>query len=245
MNPALSVAIPVYNEAGNIESLIDEVCSVLRPLLTFEIVVVDDASEDGTREVLHRCLSATPELRVLRHTRQVGQSRALCSAIGAARAAWVLTLDGDGQNDPRDIPALLASRDRVTETVQMHAGVRQRRRDNLIKRWSSRLANAIRRAWLDDASPDTGCGIKLILRAAFLRLPQFDHMHRYLAALIRRQGGEVLHVPVSHRARASGQSKYGTLDRLWVGIDDLRGVAWLQRRHRATDVREIERRIEG
>jgi dolichol-phosphate mannosyltransferase len=161
------------------------------------------------------------------------------SGVTAARAPWIITLDGDGQNDPGDIPLLL---DRlIAECVAtgrlMLVGQRLRRRDNLVRRWSSRIANAVRSRLLKDATPDTGCGIKLFGRAAFLALPAFDHMHRFLPALMQRQGVRVISVPVRHRARRAGVSKYGVHNRLWVGLVDMAGVMWLQRRRLGAPVR--------
>jgi dolichol-phosphate mannosyltransferase len=168
-------------------------------------------------------------LRVLRHRRSAGQSAALVSAIRAARGTWIATLDGDGQNDPADIPALLA-RAEAADSPALVAGWRARRRDTALKRLSSRLANAVRGALLGDRTPDTGCGLKVFRRETFLRLPPFDHMHRFLPALVRRDGGTVVNQRVNHRPRAAGRSKYGVMNRLFVGIVDLFGVMWLQRR---------------
>ena len=229
--PGLSVVVPVHNEAGNIGALVREIATELRPRIAFEIVVVNDASLDGTDEVLLATRADVPELRILTHGRNAGQS-------AAVRAGWVVTLDGDGQNDPADIPKLLAVKEQLPTFVRLIAGVRTTRRDGIAKRLASRIANRVRGHLLRDLTPDSGCGLKMFERSAFLELPYFDHMHRYLPALIRRTGGEVMHVPVNHRPRTAGVSKYGTLDRLWVGISDLRGVAWLIRRHRPTTVTE-------
>jgi dolichol-phosphate mannosyltransferase len=166
-----------------------------------------------------------------RHRRSCGQSAAIVTGVRAARGGWIATLDGDGQNDPADIPALLRhAMDDVGKGPLLVAGHRVRRKDSWTKRLSSRFANRIRAALLHDATPDTGCGLKLFRRDTFLELPHFDHMHRYLPALFIRAGGRVVSVPVNHRPRIRGQSNYGTLDRLWVGIFDLVGVFWLQRR---------------
>ena len=154
----------------------------------------------------------------------------------AAHGTWIATLDGDGQNDPADIPALLARAQAGGQAPFLVAGHRTRRQDSRVKKLSSRAANAIRARMLRDATPDTGCGLKVFERAAFLDLPAFDHMHRFLPALFIRAGGQVVSVPVGHRPRTRGASKYGTLDRLWVGIFDLIGVAWLQRRWHRPDV---------
>lgn len=238
--PALSVVIPVFDEADNIVSLLDEVCVALRGIERFEIVVVDDASRDDTLDRLRGLLARMPELRVVRHARQSGQSTAIRSGVKAARGAWIATLDGDGQNDPADIPKLLAKRAAAASEVRLFAGWRVHRNDGLGKRLASRIANAVRRRLLRDDTPDTGCGIKLFERAAFLELPYFDHMHRYLPALMQRAGWRTVSVPVSHRARTAGRSKYTNLGRLWVAFADLRGVAWLIRRSRAVQVAELD-----
>jgi len=237
--PALSVVVPVYNEEGNVAPLVAEIVAALRGRMDFEIVYVDDCSRDATLERLKQLQSHTPELRVVRHLRNSGQSTAIRNGVKAARADWIATLDGDGQNDPADIPKLLAERERAAPEVKMFAGWRVDRQDSGSKRWASKWANAIRARALRDATPDTGCGIKLFQRAAFLDLPYFDHMHRYLPALMQRAGWKTLSVPVHHRHRASGVSKYNNLQRAWVGLRDLRGVAWLIRRTRRTEVEEV------
>lgn len=237
--PALSVVVPVHNEAGNIGALVREIAVELRPRTTFEIVVVNDASRDGTDEVLVAARADVPELRILTHSRNAGQSTAVLSGVRSARARWVVTLDGDGQNDPADIPKLLEVKDQLPKFVRLIAGVRTTRRDGFAKRFASRIANRVRSHLLRDFTPDSGCGLKMFERSTFLELPYFDHMHRFLPALVRRIGGEVMHVAVNHRPRTSGVSKYGTLDRLWVGVADLRGVAWLIRRYRPTSVTEF------
>ena len=237
--PELSVVVPVYNEEGNVAPLVAEIVAALRGRTAFEIVYVDDCSRDATLERLKQLQSHTPELRVVRHLRNSGQSTAIRNGVKAARADWIATLDGDGQNDPADIPKLLAERERAAQEVKMFAGWRVDRQDSGSKRWASKWANAIRARALRDATPDTGCGIKLFQRAAFLDLPYFDHMHRYLPALMQRAGWKTLSVPVHHRHRASGVSKYNNLQRAWVGLRDLRGVAWLIRRTRRTEVEEV------
>jgi dolichol-phosphate mannosyltransferase len=180
-----------------------------------------------------------PELRVIRHVTQSGQSTAVRNGVKAARGEWIATLDGDGQNDPADIPKLLAERARAADHVKLFAGWRVQRQDSGSKRWASTVANAIRSRMLHDATPDTGCGIKLFERAAFLDLPHFNHMHRYLPALMQRAGWKTLSVPVNHRARSTGVSKYNNFNRALVGIADLRGVAWLIRRGKVTAVEEL------
>ena len=240
--PELSVVVPVLDERENVAPLVDEIVAALRGIVSFEIVYVDDGSGDGTREALEAAMARVPELRVLVHARRCGQSRAIRDGIAAARAPWIATLDGDGQNDPADLAMLLAHRDAGDARTKLYAGWRTTRRDPFVKRASSRVANAWRRRMLRDESPDTGCGIKLFERAAFLELPYFDHMHRFLPALFRRDGWSVVSVPVSHRHRTRGASKYGTWDRLVAGLADLRGVAWLVRRAgERSDTEELAR----
>lgn len=228
--PALSVVVPAYNEADNLPGLIDEIDAALRDATSYEIICVDDASDDGTAATLAACAVDRPQLRVLRHRARSGQSAALRSGVKAARAAWIATLDGDGQNDPADLPRLLQARAGAADDVRLFAGWRVKREDSASKRWASRIANGIRARLLRDATPDTGCGIKLFEREAFLDLPAFDHMHRFLPALMQRAGWRTLSVPVNHRPRRHGQSKYDNLGRALVGISDLRGVLWLLRR---------------
>ena len=237
--PALSVVVPVFNEEGNVAPLVAEIVAALRGRTDFEIVFVDDHSRDDTLARLQSLRAEVPELRVLHHVRQSGQSTAIRNGVKAARGAWIATLDGDGQNDPADIPKLLAERERADPAVKLFAGWRVERKDSGSKRRASKVANAIRSRMLRDATPDTGCGIKLFEREAFLELPYFDHMHRYLPALMQRAGFRTVSVPVGHRHRASGVSKYNNLGRALVGIADLRGVAWLIRRSRPTPVEEL------
>ncbi|WP_314103078.1 glycosyltransferase family 2 protein [uncultured Stenotrophomonas sp.] len=236
--PQLSVVVPVFNERDNVQPLIDEITTALRGQLDFEIVYVDDHSRDDTLAVLESLKPAHPELRVLHHVSQSGQSTAVRNGVKQARAPWIATLDGDGQNDPADIPRLLAARAAAPAEVKLFAGWRVHRQDSGSKRWASRWANAIRARMLRDDTPDTGCGIKLFERAAFLDLPYFDHMHRYLPALMQRAGWKTVSVPVNHRHRTAGVSKYNNLGRALVGIRDLRGVAWLITRSRRTAVEE-------
>ena len=229
--PDFSVVVPVRNEADNISPLIAELKTVMTALQPYEIVIVDDGSDDATPEVLRDQARACPELRVIRHHSSVGQSAAITTGVNEARAGIIITLDGDGQNDPADIPALL---DRFREAdnpdLLLVTGERQKRWDSLLKRLSSRVANAVRGTLLGDHTPDAGCGLKVFSRPAYLAMPGFDHMHRFLPALMLCQGGHVLSVPVNHRARQHGATKYGVFDRLGVGIVDLFGVMWLQRR---------------
>ncbi len=235
----LSVVVPVHNEQDNIVPLLTEIADALRGNIAFEIVYVDDASRDDSMAVLKNAKSQFPELRVIRHQSQSGQSTAVRNGVKAASGTWIATLDGDGQNDPADILKLLAAQKQADPAVRLFAGWRVNRRDDFIKRISSKIANGIRSRLLKDATPDTGCGIKLFERSLFLELPYFDHMHRYLPALVQRVGFRVQSVPVNHRSRTRGTSKYGIGNRLWVGISDLRGVSWLIKRARRTGVEEI------
>jgi dolichol-phosphate mannosyltransferase len=180
-----------------------------------------------------------PELRVLHHVKQSGQSTAIRTGVKHARGAWIATLDGDGQNDPADIPKLLEARESADRGIRLFAGWRVNRRDSGSKRWASKWANAIRARMLRDETPDTGCGIKLFEREAFLDLPYFDHMHRYLPALMQRAGWKTVSVPVNHRPRSTGVSKYNNLNRALVGLRDLRGVSWLIVRSKRTGVEEV------
>lgn len=238
-NPTLSVVVPVHNEEGNVLPLVAELRSALDGLTTYELVFVDDGSDDATAERLETAARERPpgsngSMRVLRHRTGCGQSTALHTGVLHARGALVATMDGDGQNDPADIPLLLA---RLTDPqrpsrLAMVVGWRTTRRDDWVVRLSSRVANAVRGRLLGDRTPDTGCGLKLFERETFLRLPYFDHMHRFLPALVRRAGGEVESIPVHHRRRVHGRSHYGLHNRLWTGIVDLAGVIWLTRRAR-------------
>ncbi|WAC62644.1 glycosyltransferase family 2 protein [Pseudoxanthomonas sp. SL93] len=238
MSP-ISVVIPVFNESGNIGGLVREVTQHLRGVVPFDVLCVDDHSDDDTRTVLAALKEEVPELRVLLHHRRCGQSTAIRTGVKHALSPWIVTLDGDGQNDPADIPKLLAAREQAGAQTKLFAGWRVNRQDSTSKRWASRWANRIRQALLHDDTPDTGCGIKLFERAAFLELPYFDHMHRYLPALMQRAGWKTVSVPVSHRPRVSGTSKYNNLGRALVGIRDLRGVVWLIRRSHVTPVSEL------
>lgn len=238
--PQLSVVVPVFNERDNIKPLIDEIVAALRGRHDFEIVYVDDCSKDDSLAVLQGLRSQVPELRVIKHISQSGQSTAVRNGVKSARGTWIATLDGDGQNDPADIPKLIAARDAGPADVKLYAGWRVNRQDTGSKRWASRIANAIRSRLLRDSTPDTGCGIKLFEREAFLDLPYFNHMHRYLPALMQRSGWKTVSVPVHHRARGAGVSKYNNLNRALVGIADLRGVAWLIRRAKRTAIEEIQ-----
>ena len=221
-------------------SLLAECTAALRGAVDFEVIFVDDHSRDGTLATLQAAQADTPELRVIAHATQSGQSTAIRTGVKAARGAWVATLDGDGQNDPADLPRLLAARDAGAPGVKLYAGWRVNRQDTGSKKWASKWANGIRSRLLRDATPDTGCGTKLFERAAFLDLPWFDHMHRYLPALMQRAGWQTVSVPVNHRPRGTGSSKYTNLGRAIVGIRDLMGVAWLIKRSKLTATRELE-----
>jgi dolichol-phosphate mannosyltransferase len=230
--PLISVVVPVRNEGPNILPLVAEIEAALAGV-AHEIVYVDDGSSDDTPARLAAAAAGGAPLRALRHQGSCGQSAAIVSGVKAARGAWIATLDGDGQNDPADIPRLWAraqAEGAGRSEALLVAGHRVHRRDTLVKRVTSRIANRIRARLLRDATPDTGCGLKLFPRALFLELPHFDHMHRFLPALVLRQGGRVVSEPVNHRPRVRGVSNYGTLDRLAVSLFDLMGVAWLQRR---------------
>ena len=223
----ISVVVPVRNEEDNVASLVGEIDAALKHI-THEIIYVDDGSNDNTYVQLKSLQTQFTQLIIVRHAQSCGQSTAVRTGVKNARYDWVATLDGDGQNDPADIPKLMAA---IAEGVDLAGGNRRAsRRDTWVKRMSSVIANTVRSKMLNDDTPDTGCGLKLFKREAFLDLPYFDHMHRFLPALIKRRGGKIVSVPVAHRNRAHGKSNYGTIDRLLVGIVDLFGVAWLQRR---------------
>ena len=233
--PDLSVVVPVKDEVGNAVPLLNEICAALRGKMSFEVLFVDDASTDGTPDALVAARSHSPELRVLRHAKNSGQSRAIRTGVIAARGRLIATLDGDGQNDPADIPSLLAVWTRESGSAPqlgLVAGQRRKREDNAMKRLASRVGNGVRQWLLKDGTRDTGCGLKVFSREAFLALPYFDHLHRFMPALMLREGYRITHVDVHHRPRAHGISKYGTLDRLLVSLADLRGVRWLKRRAR-------------
>jgi dolichol-phosphate mannosyltransferase len=236
----LTVIIPVFNEVESITPLLDEIAAQFDAKDAYEIIVVDDGSVDGTPAVLQAARQTHPQLRVLRHRERYGQSMALVSGVLAARAPWIATLDGDGQNDPADIPRLFRVMDESADDVQLVSGYRRQRNDSWLKRVSSRAANTLRAALLGDNTPDSACGIRVFSRSTFLALPRFDHMHRFLPALVQRQGGKLVSVEVNHRKRSRGQSKYGIHNRLWAGIVDTLGVLWLQRRSKQPVVSEIE-----
>jgi len=238
----LSVVVPVRDEEANIDPLINEICSSLDGLFEYEIVYVDDGSSDKTWERLVTLSEKLSQLKIVRHRRSCGQSYAIHTGVKAAQSPLIATLDGDGQNDPADILRLLEvfNSDDSPVGLQLVIGHRRKRQDSWVKRTSARVANKVRGYLLKDRTPDTGCGLKLFPRDTFLGLPFFDHMHRFLPALILRNGGAVLSVEVNHRPRKHGQSHYGVWDRLWVGLVDLLGVMWLQRRSKTADVEEVK-----
>jgi len=231
----VSVVVPVKDEADNVAPLVREIAAAMAHLPAdlgpgHEIIFVDDGSSDGTAEALKALKAEVPALRVLRHPRNLGQSRGIRSGVIAARGDIIVTLDGDGQNDPADIPKLLDIL-RARPEIGLVSGVRVKRKDNASRRFASRAGNGLRQAVLHDGAVDTGCGLKAFRRYAFLDLPYFDHIHRYLIALVQREGWQVAFVPVGHRARMAGRSKYTNFGRLLVSVYDLLGVRWLQRRH--------------
>lgn len=230
--PAISIVIAAKDEEACIGHLLDEIVEVMEGRERYEVVVVDDGSTDGTADAVRAAAALHGRISLLGHRRSCGQSAAIRTGAEAALGGLIVTLDGDGQNDPADIPALLALYrvGSAAGVVRMVTGQRVRRNDPLAKRAASKIANRVRASLLGDGIADTGCGIKVFDREAFLRLPYFDHMHRFLPALMQREGFKVLTCPVNHRPRSAGRSKYSNWGRLWVGLVDLAGVAWLGRR---------------
>ncbi|KMO43680.1 dolichol-phosphate mannosyltransferase [Methylobacterium tarhaniae] len=229
----LSVVVPVKNEAGNIAPLVAEIAASCAALSPFEIIYVDDGSTDATPKALADLRARHPGLlRVLRHRESCGQSAAVRTGVLAARGELVATLDGDGQNDPAFIPALAAALAAAGPRAGLAQGQRVGRKDGRLKMIQSRIANGVRGRILKDATRDTGCGLKVFRRAVYLRLPYFDALHRFMPALVAREGFAVVHADVVDRPRFTGRSNYGLFDRLWVGILDLAGVWWLIRRRR-------------
>lgn len=241
-----SIVIPVHNEEGNITPLLNEIRQALVGQHQYEIICVDDHSTDQTPAILTHLCGEHPELRAIRLHRQCGQSSALWVGVRAAGYPLIVTLDGDGQNDPADIERFLHGfgEDKTNGARQLIIGYRRNRRDPGWRHVTSRVANSVRRVLLRDGTPDSGCGIKAFPRDFFLDLPAFHHMHRFLPALVRQHGGTVCSLAVNHRNRSSGRSHYGTLDRLWAGIVDLLGVAWLGRRAMIPEI-EQERKYHG
>jgi glycosyltransferase involved in cell wall biosynthesis len=235
-DPAVSVVVPVRNEAGNIANLVAEIAAALEGQWRFEIVYVNDGSSDGTDAELKRLIARHTWLRRIRHQQSCGQSAAVRSGVAAARAPLIVTLDGDGQNDPAFIPAMLRALEAGGDRVGLIAGQRVGRKASGFKKLQSRIANAVRGAVLRDGTRDTGCGLKAFRRDLFLRLPYFDGLHRFLPALVKREAFEIGYVDVVDRPRAHGVSNYGMWDRLWIGILDLAGVWWLIRRKKRIPV---------
>jgi dolichol-phosphate mannosyltransferase len=237
---AVSIVVPVRNEADNIAPLIAEIGAALDGRWNYEIVYVNDGSTDGTAERLKAAMAERKNLRQLRHAVSTGQSAAVRSGVRAARGAIVATLDGDGQNNPAFLPALISAIEQGGKRTGLAAGQRVGRKDTGFKKFQSRAANAIRSAILHDGTRDTGCGLKAFRREVFLALPYFDGLHRFLPALVRREGYDIVYVDVIDRPRHAGVSNYGFFDRLWIGIMDLMGVWWLIRRKKPTpDVTEV------
>ena len=230
--PAVSVVVPVRNEAGNVAPLVGEIARALEGHWAFEVVYVNDGSTDGTEAELKRLMAQYPWLRRVRHAQSCGQSAAVRTGVAAARGALVATIDGDGQNDPAFIPAMLRALEAGAPRVALIAGQRVGRKASRFKKFQSRIANAVRGAVLRDGTRDTGCGLKAFRRDVFLRLPYFDGLHRFLPALVKREGFAIGYVDVVDRPRGAGVSNYGMWDRLWVGILDLAGVWWLIRRRK-------------
>lgn len=232
MTVEISVVVPVMNEEDNVLILVREIVDALSGE-RFEVIFVDDCSTDRTPEIIRNAMTEIAEFRGLRHANNCGQSSAIRTGVGVAQGELIVILDGDGQNDPADIPSLLSAyRNRTSTQVGMVAGERRRRKDSLAKKFASRTGNRIRRWLLKDGAVDAGCGLKVLSRDLFLRLPYFDHMHRFMSSLVQRQGYDVEFVKVNHRPRVHGDSKYGNWGRFKVSIGDLVGVMWLQRRCR-------------
>ncbi|MBL0714800.1 MAG: glycosyltransferase family 2 protein [Desulfosarcina sp.] len=233
----ISIVIPVHNEADNIGRLIREI-SMLSLNHPYQIVCVDDASNDNTPVILSEIQKNMTNMKAIRHKEKYGQSGAIVTGVEHSEGELIATMDGDGQNDPSDIPKLISIL-LNNKTCRMVTGYRKKRTDSLWRVISSKIANSVRSFLLKDENPDTGCGLKVFYKSAFTALPLFDHIHRFLPALIKMQGGDVISVEVNHRERKFGISNYGTLDRLWAGLIDLTGVSWLRLRIKKISVREI------
>jgi len=231
ISPDVSIVVPMFDEEGAAPALAREIAAAFAGR-AYELIFVDDASRDGTRAALMALAAEIPAMRVLAHAKNAGQSRAVRTGVLAARAPIVVTLDGDGQNDPADAPRLADHLAAGPVSLALVGGVRVKRQDSAAKRYASRFANGVRQRLLKDTATDTGCGLKAFRREAFVRLPYFDHIHRFLPALMLREGYEVAFEPVGHRARQAGRSKYTNLGRLWASLSDLAGVMWLNTRAR-------------
>lgn len=232
LSPDISIVIPVFDEEGAAPALAREAAAAFAGR-SFELIFVNDASRDGTRAALLALKAEIPQLRVLTHGKNAGQSRAIRTGILGARGAVIVTLDGDGQNDPADGPALVDALTAGPAELALVGGERVKRQDSRGKKIASRIGNGVRKRLLNDTANDTGCGLKAFRREAFLRLPYFDHIHRYLPALMLREGYRTEFRPVNHRHRQTGRSKYTNLGRLWASLSDLYGVMWLQSRARS------------
>jgi dolichol-phosphate mannosyltransferase len=230
--PRFSIVVAVFNEAENVAPVTAEIIDAARPLGNFELIYVDDGSEDSTPQRLRVLRSRDGAIRVLRHDRRCGKTAALITGIGAARAAWIITMDGDGQDDAAEIPRLLELAAAAGEPSPLIAGIRARRRDRWSRRLATKFANGLRQRLLHDGCPDTACGLKAFRRDVFLRLPAFEGMHRFLPALFQTFGHPLICVPVNHRPRLAGQSKYTNFGRAVVGLSDTLGIIWLRRRTR-------------
>ncbi len=239
--PLISVVVPVLNEAENIEPLVREIVAALSGKYAYEIVYVDDGSTDDTLTIAQGLMPQVPALRIVHHAQRTGQSFAVRSGVKAAHGVWIGTLDGDGQNDPADLPRLLDRALAGGEGLGLVGGWRTQRKDTLWKKIGSKIGNGVRQFFLRDNCPDSGCGIKVFRRDAFLDLPAFHALHRFTPALMISRGWQCTYVPVNHRSRERGVSKYNNLQRALVGIVDLVGVAWLRKRARIVKSREISR----
>lgn len=238
---SISIVIPFYNEAGNVLPLVEDTIHAVKDKLVYSLILVDDGSRDSTYAEILSCVQKYPEVTAVRHSRQKGQSAALKTGIELAPFEWILTLDGDGQNNPADLVFLLNALKKADPSQQVVVfGVRVDRKDSLLRYLSSKLANRIRQFLLKDNSPDTGCALKLFPRSGYLSLPQFNHLHRFLPALFQREGYQIINVPVSHRPRMRGKSKYGFWKRLVLGFWDLLGVRWLIHRPIKAEIAFIE-----
>jgi glycosyltransferase involved in cell wall biosynthesis len=233
---AVSIVVPVRNEADNILPLIAEISAALDGRRDYEIIYVNDGSTDATAERLSEAMTRWPNIRQLKHAASAGQSAAVRSGVRAARGTIVATLDGDGQNNPAFLPQLIAAVEQGGAKLGLAAGQRVGRKDTGFKKFQSRVANGVRSRILKDGTRDTGCGLKAFRREVFLMMPYFDGLHRFLPALVRREGFDVAYVDVIDRPRRAGVSNYGFFDRLWIGILDLFGVWWLIRRKKPTPV---------